>query len=83
MDFTNIDLAETKYEVTHVEIWYSSTDRLWIIQRLNSMGDQVGHADYVFNKPQVIEHCEGNYETVPIHLFKNGSELVKIYNPSN
>ena len=69
--------------ITHIEIWWNTEARIWTMQWMNKDGDQIGSCQYQMNKPQVIRFCENNgdfgNETVPIHLFKNGTELVRIY----
>ena len=70
---------------THIEVWYDNIARIWIIQTQGNWigleGVQVGEAQYEMNKPQVMDWIK-NFRTndLPIHLFKNGNELVRIYN---
>ena len=78
------DTSEIDETVNRIEIWWNTEARIWTIQWLNANGDQIGHAGYAMNKPQVIDFCEnkGDWgdETVPIHLFKNGYDLVRTWN---
>jgi hypothetical protein len=68
---------------THIEIWWDYISRIWIIQ---TKGNWCGHegiqvdCTYEMNKPQVMNWIK-NFRTndLPIHLFKNGNELVKVY----
>jgi len=40
-----------------VEIWYdpSASVRSWVIERKDKEGFEVGHADYVYSKPEAIK----------------------------
>jgi len=80
---TQVDGKDTsKFDetVNRIEIWWNTEARIWTIQWLNANGDQIGEAGWEMNKPQVLRFCENNNETVPIHLFKNGYDLVRTWN---
>lgn len=41
--------------VVKIDAWYDKHTRLWVVQKLNKDGYQVGDADYVYGKTNAME----------------------------
>ena len=49
------ELDET---ITDVDVWYDRRTRLWVIQKLNKNGYQIGNAIFVYGKKSAMETAE-------------------------
>jgi len=45
-------------KVVYIDTWYDCHTRLWVIQKLNKDGYQVGDADYVYGKQAAMKETE-------------------------
>jgi hypothetical protein len=63
----------------HMEVWYDDICRVWTIQQKDAMGDQIDTAEHCHGKADAIDIAR--QYGVPVHLFKNGNELVKVIKP--
>jgi hypothetical protein len=77
------DLLDNENEAVRMEIWWLSTERIWVLQELDANGNQVGNAMYEMNKRNVITYVEmeiANGYTLPITLYRNGFTVAKRWN---
>ena len=61
MDIVRIDLRnyqpqEFDEKVVKIEAWYDRHCRLWVIQKLNKEGFQIGDAVYLWGKKDAMEY---------------------------
>ena len=45
-------------KVVSIDTWYDRYTKLWVIQKLNKDGYQVGDADYVYGKQAAMKETE-------------------------
>ena len=49
------DINQIDKTIVKIDCWYDRHQRIWVIQRKNSEGDQIDNAIYAFNKKDAKE----------------------------
>lgn len=60
MKIINFSADDTEFDenVVSIDTWYDRYTKLWVIQKLNKDGYQVGDADYVYGKQTAMKETE-------------------------
>lgn len=53
-----VEDIEFDEKVVSIDTWYDRHTKLWVIQKLNKDGYQVGDADYVYGKQAAMKETE-------------------------
>ena len=54
----NVDWTELDETITDVDVWYDRHTRLWVIQKLNKDGYQIGDSVIVYGKKSAMKTAE-------------------------
>jgi len=43
-------------KVAYIDCWYDRHERLWVLQKMNKEGYQIGNATYIWGKKDALEY---------------------------